>query len=480
MGSGLDCIGEKTMTAATEAGAVLPALDPDLAYISDYLWLPRKHVPVDSVKVSLQYYTPDGRGGMLLEKLCRETSDHIIVPREYIPPEQYSKHPFQTVDLRPEFFPDAGMRFTGELWNEQVEAAQALATAPGGILNLSPGKGKTVLALHRAAQLNVPTLVVTHNTQIFDQWYEDEIPEYLQLPEGTNIGRIQGAEFDWQQPIAVAMIHTLAKRVKEGRIPPEFRRWFGLVIFDEVHHLAARFFNPTAPLILGERLGLTATLEREDHQEFIITYHLGDILYQDLSMDMIPDVFFQLTPTRLDVDKDKRVLDIKGKLSIPRLRSTMGEMVVGNEYREHCIRQDLADGRKVFAISHSKQQCIELASRFPGAALLIDDNRSKEDKRRRMDVIRGSQLTFSIAQLGTEGMNDPKIDSLHWLTPFKNRKDLRQGIGRLQRFHPDKQHPKVVIYDDVYVSPLTAMCRKLKTFLRELGLTYRTLPAPQI
>ena len=468
------------MTTAIEAGFSLPALDPDLAYVSDYLWLPRKHVPVESIKTSLQFYTPDGRGGMVLEKLWRETIDHMVVPREYLPLEHYAKHPFRIVDLRPEFFPEAGLRFVGKLWDEQLPAAAALAAAPGGILNLSPGRGKTILALHRAAQLNVPTLVVTHNTQIFDQWYEDEIPEYLQLPEGTNIGRIQGPEFDWKQPITVAMIHTLARRVKEGRIPPEFHRWFGLAIYDEVHHLSARFFNPTAPLVLGERLGLTATLEREDHQEFIITYHLGDILYQDLSMDMVPDVFFQLTPTRLDIDRDKRVLDIKGKLSIPKLRSTMGDVAVGNEYREHCIRQDLADGRKVFAISHSKRQCIELASRFPEAALLIDDNRSKGDKRNRMDVIRNSQVTFSIAQLGTEGMNDVKIDSLHWLTPFKNRKDLRQGIGRLQRYHPDKQHPKVVIYDDVYVAPLTAMCKKLKGFLRELGLQFRTLPAPQI
>lgn len=451
----------------------LPVLEADSAYISDMLWLPKQLIPVDVIKKALQYYVVS-KGKAFTEKLWLETAQHLVVPREFIAPAFYKDYAFPFIDLRPRSFPRTGIRFKGMLWEDQQAAAAALAATDGGILNLSPGKGKTVCALYKAALRQVPTLIIVHNTTLFDQWYEEEIPEFVELPPGECVGRIQGPVFDWKHPICVAMIHSLGKRIQDGRIPDELRRYFGLMVWDEVHHVSARTFKPTASLGLGEREGLSGTVEREDHLEFIFKYHLGDIYFQDLSMDMIPEVHFQLTPIKVALD-DPDVIDKGGDLNISKLRTVLGKREDSNAFREQCIRADLDAGYKVFCISHSKEQAYALASKFPGAAILVQESARKK----RLQLVRESRIAFSVAQLGTEGLNDKRIDSLHWLTAFKNKKDLRQALGRLQRKCPDKKPPKMVIYEDVYIKPITDMCQTLRRHLSELGLRFKTIPAPR-
>ncbi len=453
--------------------------EPEHAYISDMLWLPRRKIAESVVKEALEFWGVE-KGTPVLNRLWDETNNHVICPREFLSTEDYKSFDFKFIDLTRRRYPRANFHSKILLRNEQAAAWSAFDKARGGILNLAPGKGKTVLSLQKAATLDVPTLVVVHNTYLWEQWQE-RISAFLELPVGESIGRVQGPEFDWRHPITIAMIHTLSNKAEKGEIPAEFAKHFGLTIFDEVHHLSAPFFVRAAPLTTGLRFGLTATTDRLDGMEFIYQYHLGKIFYSDLRQDLIPRIYFQLTPVQIDCrEKEKgnppeEILDVKGEVNIPKLRSYVGQMELSNQFRANCIKEALREGRKILALGHSKIQLQLLHEMFPGSGLVIQETPQNQ----RTEMVQTSQLCFAINHLGAEGLDDDMLDTLFVLTPFSSPNDLQQFMGRIQRSKPGKRTPVVVIFDDVGVGPFHGLCHSLKKTLRKWDMDYETKNAPK-
>lgn len=445
--------------------------DPGKAYISDMLWLPKKHIAEGAVKESLQFWTLD-KNVPYLEKLWGETDHHVICPREFLNTENYPQYSFPFVDISPRKFPRANLHSKIELRGNQLDAYAAFSAASSGILNLAPGKGKTILSLKKIVDLDCPALIVVHNTYLWEQWQE-RISSFLELPIGQHIGRIQGQEFDWQRPITIGMIHSLAGRAERGEIPPEFSQHFGVVIFDEVHHLSAPYFSKTAPLIQGMRFGLTATATRLDGMEFIYKHHIGGIFHTDLRQDLAPRIYFQRTPVEIDL-RSPEVNDVTGKVNIPKLRSFIGTLDVSNDFRAQCIREAAKEGRKILALSHSKKQLIAMSEMFPGSGLVIQETPQET----RTEVVQKSKICFAINSLGAEGLDDDKLDTLFVLTPFSSPNDLQQFMGRIQRSREGKKTPVVVIFDDVAVPPFHALCRKLMRTLKEWKMPFLLLPLP--
>ncbi len=465
-------------------GLRLVVRNPDKAYVSDMLWLPKKHVAQQAIKEGLQYWDVEGKQAVL-RRLWEETEHHIVCPREYIKPAQYPQFPFPFVDLTPQYEEVQEKAFDvvhEPRDDDQRRAWEALSQAQGGILNLACGKGKTFLALKKGAQTGRPLLVVVHNSYLFNQWVNEAIPKHVVLPAGEKVGVIQGDQFDWKRPICIAMIQTLALRFEEGKIPPEFREWFGIVVYDEVHHLSAPVFIQTAPIITGPRFGLTATEKRADGFDFIYKHHIGDVFYTDLKQKLIPRIYFQLTPVWIDMKTDE-IRDKKGEISIGKLRSHVGSLDESNIFRAKCIQEALNQGRKVLAASHSKDQLIRLHEMFPGSGLVVKETPPEE----RSAIVRKSQVCFAIASLGFEGLDDPEIDCVFALLPFKQPNDLQQLMGRAQRDTDDKKTPLLIIFEDVRIGPLRAMCKTMKDNLRDWDkhvpgmppLDFTILHAPQ-
>jgi superfamily II DNA or RNA helicase len=454
-------------------GLRLVARDPNKAYISDMLWLPKKHIPLQAIRDGLQYWDVDGNQA-ILRRLWEDTRDHLVCPREYIKMAQYQQFRFPFVDLTPSDFPQAGFTVKHEPRDEvQHKAYAAIKASTGGILNLACGKGKTFLALKRAADVGRPLLVVVHNSFLFNQWTKDAIPFHVELPAGESVGVIQGDRFDWRRPITVAMIHSLAGRFERGEIPAEFREHFGMVVYDEVHHLSAPFFVTTAPIITGLRYGLTATAKRADGFDFIYKYHLGDVFYTDLVQKLIPKIYFQLTPVYIDLKSDE-VRDKNGVLNIGRLRSHIGKSDQSNTFRAKCIQEALVQGRKILAVSHSKDQLIKLHGMFPGSGLIVEETPVEE----RSEIVRNSRLSFAISNLGFEGLDDPDLDVMFILLPFKQPNDLQQVMGRVgERTLAEKMTPILVIFDDIRVAPLHGMCRTMQQNLKDWDKHVAGMPA---
>lgn len=165
----------------------------------------------------------------------------------------------------------AGMSF--RLRDYQRGAAEtfyAAGTSRGGsaVIVLPCGAGKTVVGLACIALLQTSTVVLTTSVTAARQWIA-ELHDKTTLPEEA-IGEYSGQRKDIR-PVTITTYNILTWRAdKTGRFSHlelfDEREW-GLIIYDEVHLLPAPVFQVTAGLQARRRLGLTATLVREDGRE---------------------------------------------------------------------------------------------------------------------------------------------------------------------------------------------------------------------
>ncbi|MDR3673801.1 MAG: DEAD/DEAH box helicase [Holophaga sp.] len=151
-----------------------------------------------------------------------------------------------------------------------------------GVLVLPCGAGKTVIAIGCMARLQTHTLVLTTNVTAVKQW-KQELLDKTTLRE-DQIGLYTG-ESKEIRPVTIATYQILTYRKTKGSPFEHFKIFqaanWGLVIHDEVHMLPAPVFRAVAELQAKRRLGLTATLVREDGKE--------------------EDVFSLIGPKRVDV-----------------------------------------------------------------------------------------------------------------------------------------------------------------------------------
>lgn len=454
--------------------------NPSFAYVSNRLWLPKSLKPGDGlirpgpVKRALEFTVP-ARGTQEEIRLWQESSNHLICPREFLPPSEYLKYKFPVVDIRPPFGFEEFEDLVVPRSDEQAKAWNALALNDNGILNLGCGKGKTKLAVKKIAQMKTPTLVIVPDGGILEQWKNailggDRTTPGLRL--NGELGLIQGPNFDWARPITLALVTTLGLRIRDGQIPPEMYRYFGLIVYDEVHQIGAPMFSLTAAPFYGNRIGLTATVTREDGLDPIYRYHIGEPFYTDLSQDLVPSIYFQQTPSQLPVDKAK----VNGITNVSVLRTMLGQDYVANVYRYYHILEALKQGRKIICLSHSKFQLRLFHALFPGSGLII----SETEKADRLTELRKTQVCFAIARLGSTGVDDDALDTLFWLTPFRSKISLQQSMGRIQRLREGKKDPVMVVFEDFQVHPLRKLCQTLKGNLREWGFKFETLKVSQM
>lgn len=244
------------------------------------------------------------------------------------------------------------------------------------------------------------------------------------------------------------------------------------LVVHNCHHLSAPLFSTTAPLFYGERHGLTATTDREDGLEPIYQYHLGDVYHKDLRQDMTPRIYFQQCPLQIDT-KDKEVYkaihDKRGMLNIPKLRTYIGTLPECNQFIAKKLQPPLDSGRKILALSHSVEQLRILNEMFSDSGLCTGAEKPKD----RIATLRAKQITFGTLQLVKEALDEEKLDTLFFLTPFGSNaverggaNTLQQGMGRIQRFRKGKKTPVVVIIDFLYILKFHRMCNKLKQLIR--------------
>ncbi|MCL2832199.1 MAG: DEAD/DEAH box helicase [Treponema sp.] len=174
----------------------------------------------------------------------------------------------------------------------QIEAARAVTGSGGpgtgyGVVVLPCGAGKTVVGIILMSMLKTNTLILTANVAAVHQWMQELLDKTFLKPE--DIAEYSG-DTKSTAPVTVATYQIITWRPdKDGEFPhfKLFReRPWGLIIYDEVHLLPAPVFRVTAELQAVRRLGLTATLVREDGAEDAVFSLVGpkryDVPWKDL------------------------------------------------------------------------------------------------------------------------------------------------------------------------------------------------------
>lgn len=448
-------------------------MEPDKAYISNNLILPKRLIAETPVKRALELVHGeveliDEMGNHMgtkpnILRLWDENEHHIIAPREFIPRRDHSRFDFEFVDRSPRKFPRVDFLDVIQLRDREQEAAlQAMLSNHSGTLNLSCGKGKTVIALKLAAMLRVPTIVVVNTTALLEQW-KDEAQKHLGL---TAVGTVQGSTAQWEDhPLVLAMVHTLAGR--RNNWSSKFRRRFGLIIYDEGHHMSAPVFVKSADLFYGRRYSLTATAERLDGTERVYQFHLGPIIHTNLSQQMIPKTVFHRLKWQMPIGDKKFVTDVSGETHLSKVRGYLGTLRWRNNIIYHDLQKDLAVGRTVLVLTHSVKHANVLneylSARGSG---LVTGATQQED---RLVVLRGCNPVFGTFQLAREGLNKPELDTLYVLTPFASKNDRQQAWGRIQRECEGKKPPLVRVYEDTAFQGSVKSCQLLRRDLRYHG-----------
>ncbi|HUX52632.1 MAG TPA: DNA repair helicase XPB [Spirochaetia bacterium] len=198
-----------------------------------------------------------------------------------------------------------------------------------GTIVLPCGAGKTVVGMTVMDMLQTNTLILTTNVAAVHQWIDE-------LTDKTNVSREDIGEYTGDtkniRPITVGTYQILVWRSKKDGDYPHFRifrdhQW-GLIIYDEVHLLPAPVFRVTAEIQAVRRLGLTATLVREDGRE--------------------EDVFSLVGPKRYDVPWKE--LEAKGWIA---------------EANCYEIRVELPEELKIPYATAGKRQKFRIASENP-------------------------------------------------------------------------------------------------------------------
>jgi len=165
---------------------------------------------------------------------------------------------------------DFGLRFRREPRPFQTEALAAWKRGQGrGVVVLPTGAGKSHVALLAIDDRRRSTLVVVPTLDLVRQWYD-----LLRSSFGVEVGLIGGGEYDVRS-LTVSTYDSAYLHMEN------IGDRFGLVVFDECHHLPGQTYSLGAQLCLAPyRLGLTATPERVDGRELVLEALVGSVVYR--------------------------------------------------------------------------------------------------------------------------------------------------------------------------------------------------------
>jgi DNA excision repair protein ERCC-3 len=164
--------------------------------------------------------------------------------------------------------PDGSTWSLRDYQHDAVDAFLGGTAGGSGVVVLPCGAGKTVVGISAMVRLGMRTLILCTGHTALQQW-KREILERTTLTE-DDVGEYT-ADLKQLRPVTLTTYQLLTWRKEKTAPPAHFRLFYeanwGLIVYDEVHLLPAPIFRETAYLQARRRLGLTATLVREDGHE---------------------------------------------------------------------------------------------------------------------------------------------------------------------------------------------------------------------
>ena len=319
----------------------------------------------------------------------------------------------------------------------------------GGLVILPCGAGKTAVAIMAAERRGRCTLVVVSSDDLGEQW-TDRIEAYV---PGAHIGTIQGKRVNVEgADFVIATVQSLFRRDYGADVMNRF----GTVILDEVHHNAARCFSLAFRKFPARCiLGLTATPDRPDGLAYVLTWTIGPTLFR--CRRAFADVDVEFVRHEAPEGTLRRRAGIKGKSAMVILTGILARDERRNTRIVDCIRQRVAQGRKVIVLTalrdHVEALLARVRAEMPGVTsdkwMGVKNGKSKKGRaalRLLRKAAAACQVIVATYASTSEGLDIPAIDTVLLASP---KGAIEQSIGRGMRAHPNKQRPTIVEFDDV-------------------------------
>ncbi len=327
------------------------------------------------------------------------------------------------------------------------------------------GAGKTYMALKIMEVLGEKTCIVVDETMLLDQWKEDII-DLCQYPV-DRLGELHGKKKDIEnKDILIAMKQTLAGNEEYVKYIADN---YGFVVVDECHTAPTEVFT-TLLMKLNPRyrLGLTATPERQDGNEYLIDANIGPkiahlnqrelIKLGSILESIIHPIFIIEKNERLGKDFwDKKLKSTKKIMPNWRHlvdalfdRKKVHDVVTGNIYQKYLEGEHAAvilAETKWIKLYYEKLIALGVKE---NEIEIIEGKTSKDYRKDVIDRAKSGEIKVILtSKLLDKAISINILNAIHLVFPSKATGNVEQRVGRIARLHATKTS-KPVVYDYIF------------------------------
>jgi DNA excision repair protein ERCC-3 len=364
-----------------------------------------------------------------------------------------------------------------KLRDYQRTAAQTFWAGGSGVVVLPCGAGKTLVGAAAMAEAQATTLILVTNTVAGRQWKRELIARTSLTEE--EIGEYSGERKE-VRPVTIATYQVITRKSKgEYRHLELFdsRDW-GLIIYDEVHLLPAPVFRMTADLQSRRRLGLTATLVREDGREGDVFSLIGpkryDVPWRDIEAQgwIAPAECTEVRVTLTDAERlQYATAEPEERYKICSTARTKAPVVRGI--------LDKHPGEPALVIGAYLDQLDELGKELN--APIIQGSTKTREREELFDAFRRGELpTLVVSKVANFSIDLPEASvAVQVSGTFGSRQEEAQRLGRLLRPKTDgrQAHFYSVVSRDTLDTEYAAHRQR---FLAEQGYAYTIVDADDL
>lgn len=377
------------------------------------------------------------------------------------------------INLREETL--SGKNFGVREYQQNAAASLVGDKGPGtgfGTIVLPCGAGKTIVGMQLMSILKTNTLIVTTNISAVHQWIDE-------LMDKTNLTRDQIAEYTGEsksiKPVTVATYQILTWRPEKDGPYPHFSLFrsnnWGLIIYDEVHMLPAPVFRVAAELQAVRRVGLTATLIREDGCEGHVFSLVGpkrfDVPWKELEKSRWIATA-QCIEVRIPLEQGKEIeYAVAGNREKHRIASENNlKLGIVKELVEKCTED------KILVIGQYLKQLNEIASILK-VPIVTGKTPNSERDRIFADFRNGSIKVLVVSKVANFAIDLPDASmAIQVSGTFGSRQEEAQRLGRILRPKERTSRFFTLITKDTVEEEFGNNRQK---FLAEQGYSYRII-----
>jgi len=359
----------------------------------------------------------------------------------------------------------------------QQHAVDGFWHGGSGVVVLPCGAGKTLVGVGAMVQAGATTLILVTNTVSARQW-RDELLKRTSLTE-DEIGEYSGSRKEIR-PVTIATYQVMTTRRKGAYTHLSLldaRDW-GLIIYDEVHLLPAPIFRMTADLQARRRLGLTATLVREDGREDDVFSLIGpkrfDAPWKDIEAQgyIAPADCVEVRITLPDAER------MTYAMAEPEERYRLASTSTSKDRIVEAL-VDKCSGEPTLVIGQYLDQLDRLAARL-NAHLITGQTPVAERQKLFQQFRTGEVERLVVSKVANFSIDLPEASiAIQVSGTFGSRQEEAQRLGRILRPKGDGRTARFysVVSRDTVDADFAAHRQR---FLAEQGYSYRIIDADDV